>query len=83
MKKFKQLTNEVLTLNNFSGTTDTNEKITINQASNGMFAAQLEDKHNSISATTAETMKDIWNWVGKHNVKKIKWDDGKISKIKK
>jgi len=59
MKKLKQLTNEALTLNNFSGTTDTNEKITINQASNGMFAAQLEDKHHSISATTAKTMKDI------------------------
>lgn len=83
MKKLKQIMNEALALNNFSGLTDTNEKITIDQNSNGMFSAQLEDKHHSISATTAKTMKDIWDWIGEHGIKEIKWDDGKISKIKK
>lgn len=74
---------EELNTNNFSGISNNDEKIDIEQKSNGMYVGQIEDKNGNISAITAKTMAEINEWLYRNRIRKIKWNNGKISTINK
>lgn len=59
------------------------KKIEIEQKPNGMYIAQIEDENENVSTITAKTMNEINEWLYKNKIKKIKWNDGKISNIQK
>jgi hypothetical protein len=48
-----------------------------------MYTASLKDQQGNISATVARTKTEVDKWLYDHGIKKIKWNDGKITKITK
>ncbi len=71
-KKFKEYAIDI-----FTGVYQ-NRKISIDQHENGMYGAEIRDEYGDVeSATTGNTMNQIWEWFDYQDidVEKIIWDD--------
>jgi hypothetical protein len=62
-------------LKSYQGMADNGAEVDIEQKDNGMYSAQLKDDEGNISATTATTAKEVWDWMYDHGVRHIRWSD--------